>query len=246
MGYYQLYKGLEQAVKSNRGAVPYSIKSLLLDGANESVITNSNIGISGDAEFTLEAWFKASSLSDFRAIVFMGNHSLTLAAASLVIMSNGAVGISFAGGHNAHTAAGVITTGNWYYVVITKTPGAINTTAKVFVNAVEKSLATPSVNTPNITNAQVRIGRFGTTLDYFNGNIDEVGIRNVAKTESVIIDSYNAGKPKLMETVGLIANYRMGEKATWDGSNWTFPDQQGSNNAVSVNMEFADVVLDVP
>jgi len=38
----------------------------------------------------------------------------------------------------------------------------------------------------------------------------------------------------------------MGDKAMWDGTNWTMEDQIGTNDSTSVNMEFGDRVVDTP
>ena|SRR3990167_5446849 len=97
-----------------------------------------------------------------------------------------------------------------------------------------------------------RIGcRFFTASDGelpFNGNIDEVGFFNTNLSAAQITEIYNNGKPKNLlkhsMSGNLVSYFRMGDKDSFDGTNWTLVDQKGTNNGSSVNMEESDRSLD--
>lgn len=86
--------------------------------------------------------------------------------------------------------------------------------------------------------------------DFFNGNIDEVSFWNTDLSLTEAQEINNAGVPKNLlnhsKSANLVSWFRMGDKGVWDGSNWTFPDQKGSNDGTSVNMEFIDRTNETP
>lgn len=96
----------------------------------------------------------------------------------------------------------------------------------------------------------ILIGFLGASAAYFNGDIDEVSIWNKELNQSEITELNNGGTPTDLSTHSaesdLTSWWRMGDEATWDGSNWTVPDQKGIKDGTSVNMEEADRVADVP
>ena len=78
------------------------------------------------------------------------------------------------------------------------------------------------------------------------GNLDEIALWKTDETANVEA-IYNGGTPTDLTSLNPLAWYRMGEKATYDGTNWTLVDQgSGGNNATSVNMDLIDRVEDTP
>jgi hypothetical protein len=94
------------------------------------------------------------------------------------------------------------------------------------------------------------IGRYLT--QYFNGLIDEVSIFDYSLDATEISTLYNSGVPTdLSNTIGLtppVHWWRMGDGATWNGTNWSVPDvgATGGMTGTSVNMELVDRFTDVP
>ena len=80
------------------------------------------------------------------------------------------------------------------------------------------------------------------------GSIDEVSLFNVGKNSSEVTAIYNSGTPTdLSGETGLAGWWRMGEGATWDGSNWSIPDaSSNSNTGASENMDEVDRETDTP
>jgi len=162
-------------------------KALSFDGINDYVEGIKTIGISGNAEFSFDAWFKATSVGNYDTIIGLGNINIPGQAAALVVMPSRAVGGSFAGAQNAHTAADAIVTGKWYHLVFTKAPGAINLTARVYLNGVHTALSGPATSTPNITNTYPKIGNL---FANFHGVIDEARIYNRALSPQEVMKHY--------------------------------------------------------
>jgi hypothetical protein len=180
-------------------------------------------------------------------------------------------GVIFDSGGTAVTAttnAIVPNDGNWHHVMFTYTGDTSTDGLKLFVDGIQRAQGTSANGGTRSTTAVVpTIGGLSQTVaSMFEGNIDEVSIFN---TVVDIADVWNgSGQPIDVSAVsGIVSNYRMGEEATFSGGIWTVPDSVGSNNgtsanmtiedrigeapnsennAVSFNMDFVDVVTDVP
>ena len=77
------------------------------------------------------------------------------------------------------------------------------------------------------------------------GNIDEVAIWDSTLTSANITSIYNSGEPADISSLSPTSWWRMGENATFS-TNWTVPDQVGSNDGTSANMDLADLEGDAP
>jgi hypothetical protein len=174
------------------------------------------------------------------------------------------------------TATTPINLGEWYHILYvyddSTSPGRLS----VYINGqLQTMLGWNGVmmvtqveydinNLPLIIGALTRPG-FGPS-NFLNGNVDEISIFESNQSANVLT-IYNNGTPNDLTPLNPVAWYRMGEEATFSGSYWTVPDEVGTNNAtssgmlidarigdapnstnnaVSLNMDFVDVVLDTP
>jgi len=136
--------------------------------------------------------------------------------------------------------------GTWYHICITGTIYSGFPTA--YING---SVASTKTLGGWLSAFQLS-ARFGglvshTTFD-FTGKLDDVSIFNTTLTQSQVNTVFNSGVPSdISEMAGLVGFWRMGEGSTWDGSNWTIPDDStNSNNGTSANMGIEDRVTDAP
>ena len=166
------------------------------NGTNSVISTSGNSGISGNANFTMSAWIKPITLTDYAGIVSWGNTGVAGQLAALIVMANGQVGLATAGAQNALVASSTITNGKWYYITITKTAGALNTTTKVYVNGIDTALSSPNTSTPNITNAKIEIGSITSVSYYFKGLIKDVRVYNEVKNASWVWNEYLKSNPE--------------------------------------------------
>jgi hypothetical protein len=167
-------------------------KSVECDGSGEFITSANKVGITGDAEFSISAWINRNTFdAGGQAIAGFGDGNVALGAAFVCLDLNGdgSISLEFAGGKYARTAAGLIANNEWHHIVGVKSAGAINTTAEIFLDGDEITIATAVTDTPNILDEEFYIGRFEdvTALD-FNGKIDEVILFDTALTEIQVKD----------------------------------------------------------
>ena len=141
---------------------------------------------------------------------------------------------------------GGITVDNWYHIAVTYDEGLNE--GKIYVNAVLKATTAGSSST-NSASTDLKIGSHTADTAFFTGNIDEVAIFDSVLSAGDVTAMYNLGQPTdLTGESGLVAWYRMGEEAIFDpaASEWTVPDQVGSNDGTSANMTIEDREGDAP
>ena len=153
-------------------------------------------GLSGNAEVTLAAWVYPTSVNNsYEAVIAYGG--LATSGDSLAITfntANRAWGLAFNGGNDMATAAGSYTLNAWNYIVATKTPGAANTTTKLYLNGSEVAAATTTTITPNVASRVIRLGRWLNDPQplYLNGRISCAMIYNRALSASEVASNFSA------------------------------------------------------
>ena len=132
--------------------------------------------------------------------------------------------------------------GVWHHLVTT-----FNYTTKEVIRYVDGSPEGFSTYPGYITHYNVSIGSNGFGLYYYEGNVDECALWRSILTPLEITSIYNSGTPNDLTPLSPYGWWRMGDKATYDGTNWALVDQgSGGNNGNSVNMDLIDRVPDTP
>jgi hypothetical protein len=168
------------------------------NGTTNYLEKSSPVGISGNAEATLTCWVYPtySSANYAQCVVVYGNGAsagdtialnLNTTTFNFSVAFNGGNDVS--SGNNAY-----VPNTTWYNFAITKTPGAANTTTKLYVNGVQTSISTAATITPNVVSTTFRVGRWinNAVTQYFSGKIGGVSIYNRALTASEISQNFNA------------------------------------------------------
>ena len=195
--------GATAALGGVEGAAAYN--------GSASVHSGSNIGITGNAGATLEAWVKLGSTSGEQNLVCLGYpNSLQQMVLDTNVNGAGSVSVEFAY-NGMRTAAGVIGAGQWHHLVATKTPGAINATTSLYVDGVAQNFVVTSTNTPNLANQAVYVGKRIDGVYGLNGLMDEVRVSNTARSGQWIQTEYNSqSAPGTFVTVGSQQTYAGG------------------------------------
>jgi hypothetical protein len=270
------WKSPQWLIPSNENKDKVSNYSMDFDGVNDYIDLGDSDDFSfgngtTDSPFTISAWIKMDSTARFR---IFNKYAGTIS--EYQFGTGGAGNLQFfifddtnAFIYRARTHSAILNTGQWYHVAATYSGvGGLNAQdgMKIYVDGIRVDDSTVSggsyVAMGNKT-TPVYIGKLDTT--YANGLIDEVSIYDSELSQSQITDIYNGGEPATI--TGAIAHYKMGEEATFAGGVWTVPDAVGTNdgtssgmlidarvgdapnstnNALSFNMDFVDVVPDVP
>ena len=166
--------------------------SMSFDGVND-YIQGGNIGISGNATFSISYWayWDGSSFSsDYPSVV--GNSTFSVSNGLSTTWKDGRPALDF--WSVRYRADNTLLTQQWYHLVFTKTQGAVSTTSKIYVNGAEVNGSLEGIDTnPNITNSNLTIGRLNNvSTRYWYGKIDEVGIWNTALTSTQVQSIYDA------------------------------------------------------
>jgi hypothetical protein len=172
------------------------VNSLSFNGTNQYVLGNSNLGISGNAAFTIGGWVEMNSLPNDWAS-FIGNNSTgsTLQGLSIT-MRDGRPALDF--WNTRWRASSALNTGTWYHIMVTKAAGAVSTASKIYINGVEVAGALEGTDgTPNISNSAWVLGRLdSTSTRHFNGNISSAVAYTRVLTAAEVLALYDAQKSK--------------------------------------------------
>ena len=231
IGSYDLTSAnMEEADRLPISPNSYTQNSFSFDGVDEYVAISANSNLQISDTFTISHWIKFTSTSQMYVTNFANKYGTFVqnGYAYLVFrnLSNTQIGLQ---------STSTINDGNWHNIIVIKTTSTMTIYIDGVLNANNSNGATGITSTSS--NA---IGALFTGAIPFQGTIDEVAIWNNDQSAN-ISTIFNNGVPTDISSLSPISHWRMGENATWNGSQWTLTDQgSGGNNATSVNMEEAD------
>ncbi|MFZ4548410.1 MAG: LamG-like jellyroll fold domain-containing protein, partial [Bacteroidales bacterium] len=217
------------AVSAN-GTEPdnFSGKSLALDGANDYVEIADHSSLDFTTNYTLEAWIKPQAFSFLGGII---SKYQTSGANGFNLRLSGSSpynGLDFDG---MTTQNNILSAGQWYHVAAVNNNG----TRALYVNGEAIALnGTPGTIQAN--DNPLRIGvDYLVSGRYFNGEIDEVRIWNVARTEAQIREFMY--QTLTGDKTGLVGYWQLNEE-----SGTQAPEPVNGNTGTLTNMDNADWV----
>ena len=209
--------------------------AMSFDGSTDYVDTGAISRISGDAEASLSIWFKTNNNVDAPLVVF-GEPGVALKSFALILGANRVVGAAFNGGNNYNSGSNAYSLGQWHNLVATKTPGAINTTTKLYLDGAEIPVGSASSNTPNINGTASYIGKWiNAGLANYGGQISDVRIYNRALSQSEITRLYDNYKPKVVINSlnkGLVGYWPLDSKSMKSASTTADLTPQGNDGTL--------------
>lgn len=213
--------------------------SVHFDGTDDYIQTNVPPIASGAAR-TVEAWIKTTSNTDpnlggvQNVIVDMGVHS-TGNRFTLNVLFNYAIRLEVQG--NGLSGTIPVNDGLWHHVAGVYNPAATNKIS-LYVDGVLDVAGNLTVAVNTSATGDVVIGRRADGLNRFNGNIDEVRIWSVAKTQAEIQASMN--KELCNTNAGLYAYFPLNDGVpNGNNANAVTYDLSGANkvgNFVNFNL----------
>jgi hypothetical protein len=158
-----------------------------------------NTGITGNASVTLSCWFYPTSTtpSSFQALLGYGG-TAGAAGDTFAIGINATTfnfSMEFNGGNNVTSNINAyVPNTTWYNITVTKTPGAANTTTRLYLNGQPQSIASASSVTPNVLSGVVRIARwtFTSLPYYFAGRVSNAMVYNRALSAAEVSQNFSA------------------------------------------------------
>ncbi len=186
-------------------------------GPYYEVSNNQNIP-TGNSPYTLEAWIRPTSMGDY-GIVGWGDYGIYNSVNALRLHSNG---IHHYWWNNDLSIETGDISGSWHHVAVTYD----GTTRKMYFDGILRASDNPGSHTVPFT-ANLTIGKTYAS-EYFYGDMDELRIWNVARTEAEITAA--ASMPLTGQETGLVSLYHFDES---DGQ--FLVDQAGGNHGMAVN-----------
>jgi len=235
--------------------------SLAFDGVDDYVdLGDSNVFSFGDSSddspFSVSAWVNMRDATKFRIVGKSGTGTGNI---EWLFSANGSDLLSLylydnAGGQQIgrHSAALTSSEDSWIHVAATYSGGGSSTDINIYVNGANANDSVSSAGsytamhngTGGLDIGRFKRGGFPGTVDYAQGNIDEVAIFNAELDAEAVSAMYNNGAPTdLSSESNLVGYWRMGDGATYP----TIPDDSSnSNDGTMTNMTSGDLVEEVP
>ena len=238
----------------NSALTNYSKRSFEFDGVDDYVNCGSLSNLQNATEYSISSWFKTPLNNQYQVIYswFDGADGYL----QLLLVDDGSFIVYNYRTAQAYglSATGLVSANTWYNgLVVFDGSGATDADRlKLYLNGSLINLTfTGTIPTQTGTMLQNRfhLGAYVTVTGTFTwtleGNIDEVSIFNSAISIGDVWDG--SGQPIDVSAVsGIVNNYRMGEDASFGGTNWTVPDNVGSNNGTSNAMMVDALVGEAP
>ena len=239
----------------------FSSHSMAFDGVDNHVRIGpaaTSLGISG--AITISMWCKMPAGATAVGPVILGEDSESGSPANLLrnwsfilVFDNLIFELFNTGGGASQQCTDPVNSriqdGNWHHVMGTYSGTNDADGQKLYIDGVLVDSNTTAGTGTNTGAQSLFIGGAGITGTSYNwnGNIDDVAVFNTDKSGS-IATIYNSGVPTdLSAESGLYGYWKMGEDATWDGSDWTIPDAStNSNDGTSSGMAEEDKINNAP
>jgi hypothetical protein len=225
---------------NNSALSNYSTRSFNFDGVDDYIDTG--ITTLTGIDFSISYWFKTTAtLSNFNYYVpFSANTNYQFTGAYLYFLGT----LTVASRNSTGTLVkGTVdlSDGNWHHIVVTY--NASSYSLKMYVDgSIDYDETISSIN---VFNQPLRLGGKTSTQYLINCSIDEASYFNSELTSANVTTIYNSGEPADISSLSPTSWWRMGEDATFS-TNWSLPDNVGSNTGTSANMTIADLEGNAP
>ena len=240
MGENANYKSPQWLMPENSNKDKFSNYSFQFDGVDDYVDAGNNSSLRPTSAFAISFWMNGVGSGDdfvFRngAPADLSNNSgfgfrvLSGANDYRFVLGDGSSNTSL-------NVSGVLT--GWNHFLLNWN----GSTMEMFINGVSQG-SSSFTGSISYSTGNFLIGDRNTSGSKpYIGNIDEVAVWNSDQSSNVS-SIYNSGDPTTI--TGAVAHWKMGEEATFS-TNWSIPDQVGSNDGTSNNMTIEDRIGDSP
>jgi hypothetical protein len=245
MGDNSTYQTPQILMPSDENKNKVSNYSLAFDGVDDYINIGNPTELQITGNLTLSAWVKRDSTSTSNNYMIIGKDNVTTGIRAYGLVRNTSTGkaqLNIWKSNVLYNVQSTTTINNdqWYHIMGVNDGSDL----KIYVNGVLENTNVGGGGTIDNATIDFEIGRRQafTNEGYWNGSIDEVAVWNSDQSANVST-IYNGGTPTTIS--GATAYWKLGEQATFS-TNWTVPDQVGSNDGTSANMTIEDRVGDAP
>jgi len=179
------------------------------NGSSQYVTIGTSVGVSGNVEVSMSAWFYYTGGSTTGSTVMgFGGAGSAGDTFSIFLNNSGAynIGVAYNGGQNVTSNNNVYQPNVWNHVTVTKVIGNVNATTTIYLNgSVVLQASAPSLTPSFVFNN----GVIGTWVqspgsqNFFTGNISNVSVYSRALTQAEVKQNYiaQAGRFELTSPV---------------------------------------------
>lgn len=255
------YKSPQWLIPSDENKAKVSNYSMDFDGLRYMTVGSITLGVDN----IVSLWLKRDVTNTQEALLGENTNSFNY---FMLITATNEMYLRFgASVYVGYTSASVISvlndTTNWINIVVVRTGNSV----ELFLNGISMGTGTNNNGVPGVIETRfdevaAANGSFRTT-GAFN-NVAAWNVNTVLPSEI-----FNGGTPPDLSTLSTVPVnwWKMGDNSTWTPTTWNVPDEIGTNNgtidfldifgrigeapnsennAVSLNMDFVDVVTDTP
>lgn len=245
------WNGTNWTYYDNDGSVaPYlNTYSMQFDGSDEYLDLGTGSALDFTSDMSVSFWMYWTAASANYDWVFSKGVWPNVQY-SLYTRPGGAFTFATNGGSlvTGNTANGTISLNTWHHVAVTVESG-VSSGTKIYIDGTATTLSGTFTLASRSSDALIISNpNAGGGVGSFQGLIDEFAVFNSALSSTNVAALRDTGGanpvPADISTLYPTGWWRMGDgTASWDGTNWTIPDQTtNGNDATSVNMEEADRV----
>ena len=135
---------------------------------------------------------------------------------------------------------GAFSSGSWFHLAVVRDSSDVITVYK-------NGAALSTTATASGTFTPERIAHKTPNPSNYNGFMDEIAIWDSELTSANIITIYNSGEPNDISSLSPLSWWRMGEDASFNGTDFTLPDNgSASNTGISSGMVLNDLTGEAP
>jgi len=233
----------------------YSKRSFAFDGLDDYIDLGDISALNNTTNFTYSGWYKQPILDVRGTMLSSGYLSSNQEFILFYTWNDGRmilqIGDSGVNPYASFDYSLYVTAGQWFHFAYVYNGNGITEADKVqiYINGASITLTfsgTMHTSTPvgaNITKIS------STTTDAWGGGVDEAAFFDYSLNATEVLSIYNgdgAATPGDLTSLSPTNWWRMGEDASFNGTDWTVPDQVGTNNGTSNGMMVDSLVGEAP
>lgn len=157
----------------NSSIFKYGSNSIYFNGSSSYIISNSDADLAISGDYTIEAWIRPESASDFSYILTV-ERSSNINTRIILCVDSGKILVEIDPEAKYFFSSGSITSNNWYHIAVVKISGVI----RLYINGVLNGSVSSS-QAMNYSDNRIILGRFNYgSASYYKGYIDELRFTN--------------------------------------------------------------------